>query len=286
MSVVEYRVRSAVASTGALARLDSFAATSVRRSSDPAIGGFRFVPAKGAKRGLALRRTVRIFARPLPLLLVGIVALAILARPESEPHAALSNNSDTLERLAYGWAALSSQARLGMAMSDQPAVIQELDTAAQLELAALSEPAVGASPITTSALPPMTGASIKELPTNPVPLGALPRDSKTLADAPPKLMRLAAVTPIDAALVDVPPTLDAPEDPSGAPPLADSKDEAMGGAEAQPERALTTPRATRARAHRGRSRGNSASKKKQRAPRWAKQMFDNPWQSSAFSYVR
>ncbi len=287
MSVVEFRVLPAVASFGALARLDSFAATQVRRNSDPAIGGFRFVPARGAKRGLALRRTVRIFARPLPLLLVGVVALAILARPESEPHAALSNDSDTLEHLAYGWAAISSQARLGMAMGDQPTVIEELDNAAQLELAAVSDPAAGGtSPITTSALPPMSGATVSELRTDPVPLGALPRVSETLADAPPKLVRLAAITPPDDALVDVLPTLDTQDDPTVAPPLPDPKDEAMGGAEAQPERALTHRRATRARMHRGRSRSNSASKKKQRAPRWAKQMFDNPWQNSAFSYVR
>jgi hypothetical protein len=93
MGVVEYRVLSAVSASGALARLDSFAALHARPTSDPEIGGFRFVRAKEAGRTLLLRRVSRRLARPLPLLFIGALAVAILARPSSEPHATISRGS-------------------------------------------------------------------------------------------------------------------------------------------------------------------------------------------------
>ncbi len=262
MSVVEFGVLSAGTSAGALARLESFAALNVRANSGPAIGGFRFVPAKHARRDLVLRRTFRIFARPVPLLLIGVVALAILARPDSEPHAALSNDSDTLERLTYGWTATSSKGSLRVTMGEEPTDIEAMNGAAQLELAALSVPVAGASPITTSALPPVAGATVNELRTDPVQLGVLPTASETLADAPPKLVRLAAITPVDDALVDVLPTLDVLPEPSGEPSLPTPKSEVMDGASARPEHALTKPHTTSTRAHRARSRRNATSKKK------------------------
>jgi len=289
MGVVEFRVLSAASSSGALARLDSFAALRVGPVFDPSIGGFRFVPAKEARRALLMRRISRRLARPLPLLFIGALAVAILARPSSEPHAAMSRDAETPARLSYAQPSISSEAHVRVTMGEAPAGMGMMgDPAARLELAALGEAsfAAGSSPITTSTLPPAAGAALHELRAEPAHVGLLPPGSETLADAPPVLVRLAAVTPADGELVDVLPTVDGPT-PSGSSAVAPGPEsETAHGAEAKSERAVTKPREASPRLRRARSRSRPASKKVGRPPRWAKQMFDNPWQSSAFSYVR
>jgi hypothetical protein len=278
MGVVEFRVLSAASASGALARLDSFAALRVGPVTE--IGGFRFVRAQEARRTLLLRRVSRRLARPLPLLFIGVLAVAVLARPSSEPHAAMSHDVEHPARFAYARPSMASDA--------------DVDDRARVELAALVETtsAAGSSPITTSALSPSASAPARAMLAKPAHLGVLPPRLETLADAPPRLVRLAAAAPDDELVPMLPMveivTRSPPDDPA-TEPSSEPGPEAEPGSDAEPDRAIPKARAarnSRPRKARSRSSSSSASKKIQRAPRWARQMFDNPWQSSAFSYVR
>jgi hypothetical protein len=168
-----------------------------------------------------------------------------------------------------------------------------VDGRARVELAALVEAtsAVGSSPITTSALPPAARAPARAMLAKPAHLGILPPRFEMLADAPPRLVRLAAAAP-EGELVPVLPmveivTLSPPDDPDAAGPNSEPSSEAAPGSDAEPVRAMPKPRAaSTSRLRKALSKSSSGSKKTQRPPRWARQMFDNPWQSSAFSYVR
>ena len=278
MGVVEFRVLSAASASGALARLDSFAALRVGPVTE--IGGFRFVRAQEARRTLLLRRVSRRLARPLPLLFIGVLAVAVLARPSSEPHAAMSHDVEHPARFAYARPSMASDA--------------DVDDRARVEFAALVETtsAAGSSPITTSALSPSASTPARAMLAKPAHLGVLPPRLETLADAPPRLVRLAAATP-DGELVPILPMVEivtrSPPDDPATEPSSEPGPEAEPGSDAEPDRAIPKVRAarnSRPRKARSRSSSSSASKKIQRAPRWARQMFDNPWQSSAFSYVR
>jgi len=271
MGVAGFSVVSTGCSPDSLACLDSFAALHMYPTGEPEIAGFRFMRAKEARHSLLLKRVTRPIVRPLPLLFFGALALAILARPSSEPHAALSHDVDNLARFAYAQPSTAFDARV--------------EGQARLEFAAFtqgpSDVGSGSSPITTSALPTATRTPVREVLAEPAHLGVPPLRIETLAAAPPRLVRLAAAAPEDTELAPVPPMVEiVTPSPSDDPGIFETKSEP--GPEAAHRSHAPKPRA--ASAHKRRAK--NASKKVSRAPRWAQQMFDNPWQSSAFSYVR
>jgi hypothetical protein len=261
MRVVEYT---------ALTRMDGFAALDAAPLSGPGIGGFRFVRARRAERtGLRALVLERIRERiaggrlrvtgSLAVLFVGSLTLAVIAcGPRPAPPLAKARDAHALSRFAYTRATPAGGSQAG-------------DSVKLPELAAVIEPAhaAGTSPISTSALPPARDASARF---------ALPTKIEPLADTQPSLVRLAAAGGADEFIPLLPMVeVVTPEAP-----------EAETNSEIRHDRATRHKRSTlrTRRAKSGVTPSGAAPKKIVRAPRWAQQMFDTPWQSTAFSYIR
>ncbi len=309
MRVVEYRVLAAAGSpVGGLTPMDGFAALDRPLSADAAIGGFRIIRPRPVEVAAATvgdtRRSTsaRLHASgTLSVLFIGGLALAVLAGPASCPcnsartdaaSVAVASHARGLSRFAYTRAAaidIASDAPAPVELWDAPvgtAGAADGENRTLPQLAAVIEPDAGTSPISTSALPRAEDDPIDKLLAAPAHLGALPTGIETLADAAPKPIRLAA-----AAVDEVVPMLPlveitTPDAPEVIP--IESAPKAATETDVQPERAKPEPharrslRGRRARAHAARS----AYAKLVREPRWAQQMFETPWQNSAFSYVR
>lgn len=253
MRVVELRGLTQPASSHLLAHMDHFAALNARLGSDPAIGGFRFVRAKEARCPSFLSHILRRRAGLVSLIFIGGLGLSVLARPASEPPPG-SLDSAPLHRLAYAPPPASAEG---------------------------SGEAAGAAPsrITTSALPAQTAAPAREVRAQPEYVGPLTAAIETLTESPPKLIRLAATAPME----DVPmlPLVEiaTPDDALAAE--LEKEPEAAGRPQTRIER-----KASRRHVRKTRTPAGASSKKLVRAPRWAKQMFETPWQTAAFSYIR
>jgi hypothetical protein len=271
MRVVEYT---------ALTRMDGFAALDAAPLSGPGIGGFRFVRARRAERtGLRALVLERIRERiaggrlrvtgSLAVLFVGSLTLAVIAcGPRPAPPLAKARDAHALSRFAYTRATPAGGSQAG-------------DTVKLPELAAVIEPAhaAGTSPISTSALPPARDASARF---------ALPTKIEPLADTRPSLVRLAAAGGADEFIPLLPMvevvTPEAPEADPMLPPEPTVKNKREIRRDRATRHKHSTPRARRAKS--GVTPSGAAPKKIVRAPRWAQQMFDTPWQSTAFSYIR
>jgi hypothetical protein len=278
--------------SGALSALDGFAELA-GGSGDPGLGGFRIMRARPSQlarfKTRALRRTANMRLRAsgsLSVLFIGGLALAVLAGPASCPcdplHAALplsvaGSDARTLSRFAYTRASEIEPAR---------AAGERQRVAPLTKLAALVDPyestyASAPSPISTAAIPEAS-TSRKPL-AGLAHLGALPTTIETIAPAQPEPIRLAAVTPATDVPVPLLPVIDVvtPDAPE-APTVAAEKHAAH-------KHIVSKRRRTQARrARKGRSSDPAvvAAQKYAHPPRWAQQMFDNPWQSKAFSYIR
>ncbi len=291
MRVVEYWTLPQP--SGVLTGLDGFAELAGALSMDPAIGGFRIVRPRhshhGRIRARALRRraSARLQASgSLSVLFICGLALSVLAGPSSCPcepgHSdamplAAVGDAQTLSRFAYSRASEIGLARPAPAGSE----VTPLTKLASLVDAYAPAYAAAASPISTAAITPAT--QTREIFVRPAHLGALPTKIEKLAAAQPEPIRLAAVTPATDVPVPLLPVIEiiAPDDMPEATTTADEAD-------ASRTRAISKRRhhARRARKARSSDPAVNAAQKYARAPRWAKQMFDNPWQSSAFSYIR
>jgi hypothetical protein len=250
----------------ALARMDGFAALDAAPFSGPGIGGFRFIPAKRAERtglgGLIARRLAHWRLRvtgSLAVLFVGSLTLAVIAGPAScpcgvRPAPSTAAASDTNDISRFGYTRVTA------------AEIPQIP-----ELTAVIAPAhaAGTSPISTSALPPARGASARL---------ALPTTIEPLADVRP--IQLAAAGGADELI----PMLPMVEIVTPDAPAPEAKSEIRRDRATPARHKTNTLRARRAKS--GLTPSSGAPKKAPRAPRWAQQMFETPWQSKAFSYIR
>jgi len=286
MRVVEYMALPRA--FGVLTGMDDFAALAGGSSADPAIGGFRIVRPRSALPPRVRARAIRRLARArqhattsLSLLFIAGLALAILAGPSSclcGPQRAdaasleMKGNAALLSRFAYTRASAIASAPAARKGGRLP------------KLAALLEPhepadAIGTSPISTAAITPLSDARASA--TRPARLGVLPTKIETLADAAPKPIRLATAAPVEDSLVPVLPMVEiaTPEAPDAVP--VETETTSATHQETHHRRAFA-----HRHAHNSRTASSYSSPKIVRAPRWAKQMFETPWQSSAFSYIR
>lgn len=272
--------------SGALSALDGFAELAGGFDGEPAIGGFRILRPRPSQRARikarALRRMASAHLRAsgsLSVLFLGGLALAVLAGPVSCPCDSLHAASPLL---AGGDARAMSRLAYTRASEIRPTASRKI--APLTKLATLVDPyeatLAAASPITTASITPV---STRRQPLAGLAhLGALPSKIDTIAAAQPEPIRLAAATPATDVPVPLVPVIEVPtpEAPEAAPPAA----------ETHVTHARTVSRrrhhAQRARMARSSDPAVIAAQKQARAPRWAKQMFDNPWQSSAFSYIR
>jgi hypothetical protein len=280
--------------SGILTGLDGFAELAGGLDADLAIGGFRIMRPRASQRARIkarlLRRTADMHLRAnssLSILFMGGLALAGLAGPASCPcdplHAAppLSAGGDgrALSLFAYTRASDIGLARAPAAQRWEGPLI---------ELATLLNPEPSAqaqlpSPIETGAIPT---ASTSRAPLRGLArLGALPSKIDNLAAITPEPIRLAAVAPAADVPVPLLPVINVSTPDQLA--TASEADEAH----TTHQRTVSKRRRSRSRARRARRARSSdpaviAAQKHARAPRWAQQMFDNPWQSKAFSYIR
>ena len=285
-----------VAPTDSFVRvLDQFASLSSYSSDATTVGGYRVLPSqRPAPRkthrstSTATTATARNSARmrwtgSLSVLFIGGLGLAVLAGPANCPCSS-----------AFTIAEQSSLARLGYVQNARMMVEREtLQPEAELPVlstAALIEPeesAIGVSPITTSALEPSrhaTAIASDELPTTNA--GRLPAKIEQVADAGPESVKLAAASDVTT---DVPPTLPTievatpPED--SVEPAPSLRRKSVDKARNAKKRALRAYRTSNEVKLRAKAKTQVGDPTKQ-APKWAQQMFVNPWQSRAFSYTQ
>ena len=296
MRVVEFRALSTAAPAGMLTCLDGFAALHGVMATDPAIGGFRIVHPRRTRSAAAWTRALHRLTAPrlhvsssLAVLFTAGLAAAVLAGPASCPCA--PETGDTIELTRSGDATALARFAYMRASAVEVASAERAESLPQL--VALAEPAstMEFSSISTSALPTPDTRPEQAVVHEPAHLGLAPPSVETIAAAPPRI-RLAAAAPEAGELApllpmveivtpnDEPEALNVEPTPQFAPETAHP---ASVAAEIEPQKARSK------RTHRTRkSRARKAAppSKVARAPRWAQQMFDNPWQSSAFSYVR
>jgi hypothetical protein len=269
--------------------LDQFASLSSFSSEATTVGGYRLLPTRRlVQRSTATEKTIRSGARirwtgSLSVLFIGGLGLAVLAGPANCPCST-----------AFAVAEQSSLARLGYVQNArmmteretvQPDVeLPELSTAALIEP---EESAAGVSPITTSALEPSREAAAiasEVLPATSAP--RLPAMIEQVADAGPESVKLAAASDVTT---DVPPTLPVievatpPEDSVEAAPAV--KRTSVDKSRKAKKRALRAYRTGNEVTLRAKAKNPVGDPTKQ-APKWAQQMFVNPWQSRAFSYTQ
>jgi len=300
--------RALTQASGILTGMDGFAPLGGTLAAGPTIGGFRIVRSKPTQNArMRVRRLRRMTGTrlhasgSLSALLVGALTLAVLAGPASCPcdpktggGALLAATSDakTLSRFAYTRASQIDLPSETATPLDLDAAATDADGALP-KLAALVEPyepayAGGVSPISTAAITPADDA--RNSFTGRVSLGAFLPERETLTDAAPKLIRLAAAGPADDLIIPTLPMVEIATPDTSEATATEAEPEAESHAHTAHKRALSKRRSRSAqRARKARTRVDpaiAAAQKYRRAPRWAKQMFDNPWQSSAFSYIQ
>jgi hypothetical protein len=275
--------------------MDQFASLSSFASDASAVGGYRVLSSQRpvlkkkthrtlahgpvVARGPVVTRARLRWTGSLSVLFVGSLGLAVLAGPANCPCSSVFAVAEQSSLLRLGYvqnARMMTEREFGA----QDAELPELSTAALVEP---EQSAVGVSPITTSAL--VSSHETAAVQSDDLPAttaGSLPLKIEQVADAAPQPVRLAVAATIES---DVPPTLPAIDvttpatndvaasDPEGEP-VAKSH-----SAKKRITRAYRTPLTLRAKAKK--PLGEPV-----RSPKWAAQMFTNPWQSQAFSYTR
>lgn len=271
--------------------LDQFASLSDLSRDATTVGGYRVLSPRRTA-ACKTRRSALAAARSggrlrwtgsLSVLFIGSLGLAVLAGPANCPCSTAFTLAEqsSLARLGYVQTARLMTERETLQPQSE---LRVLSTAA---LIAPEESAVGESPITTSALEPAretTTVARDEMPATTA--GRLPARIEQVADAGPENIQVAAASDVTT---DVPPTL--PTIEVATPPTDDT-------AATEPERepvakARRAKKRTSLRAYRTSNDITLRAKSKtqvgdptKQAPRWAQQMFVNPWQSRAFSYTQ
>lgn len=302
MRVAKRKVQADASTEGFVSLMDDFAALRTEGATVSSIGGYRVLRPRPVRRATAATLTLAMLASAriratgfLSVLFVGGLGLAVLAGPANcpcdRPLAASSEASDgarTLSRFDYALASAavagesgrqSSSLNLSAAHIADSSELPVLSTVAMLEP---DEP-TGASPITTSAIEPLPDVSARDGYVSPAHIGALPAKFEQLSDAAPKTIKLAATSIGEGELS---PTL--PAVVVETPPLPELKAVEEGGEQATETRAPSKHSSARKRSVSARSRTSAKPDRAKLAnvPRWARQMFDTPWQSKAFSYIQ
>lgn len=301
--------------------LDQFAALRSYAADAPAVGGYRVLaprltvrtmraPSPGAIAAIA-RARMRLTGF-LSVLFVGGLGLAVLAGPANCPCANTFAVAEESSIARLGYVDNADMLTTRESQSELPplstAALVAPDTSAAATPAAdispISEPNAAAAPATVAeakdaSSSPITTSSLEQPRAAPVVAGddltvadghRLPR-AEQLADRPPVPVRLAAAPSTES---DVPPTLPVVE-VSTPPPMAITATDAEDASVAKPQKQSVRKRVARTeRAKRSvRAYRTPAVAKKKASPtdptpppKWAQQMFNNPWQSEAFSYTR
>jgi hypothetical protein len=297
MRVVEYdnwgtSPESVLKLSADFARLDADA------HADPAIGGFRILQPRPVQRQWAWRPASRLPASGfLATVLIGGFGLAVLAGPATCPCGTLPSAQQTaatapLARLAYANGTVSDLGDRLRAHPITPAKVQlpKLVTVAlHRPTAAPTEPeapTLFASPISTAAIPIEAPATETRLSGPPERTGLLPGKIVSLSDTAPKPVQLAAVAPADSVTVQqlsvtdmtMQKTPELPHMKPKVPPVAKASHKPQVVTHAKPRKDYrAAPETTQRLTRRERAR---------RSPRWSQQLYANPWQTKAFSYLR
>jgi len=288
MRVVEYRAGTDVSVAPVLTPMDDFAALRANRAALPAIGGYRILRPRPVRRPPTRSHTLQRLASArlratgfLSVLFIGGLGLAVLAGPANCPcHSRFAAAPETMRdaRLASRFAYVKAAA------IDADSELPMLSMATLVESYDALDPSMGASPISTSAIVPPSKEPARGGSAAWSRVAGLPAEIETLSDAAPKLVRLAAASPPEP---DLTPTLPIVEMTTPAEPEVIAVD-VKPDQDAGPKHTSRRHHRSAARARRARLNAAKANApiKVARAPRWAKQMFETPWQSSAFSYIR
>jgi hypothetical protein len=253
----------------------------------------------------------------LSVLFVGGLGLAVLAGPANCPcdrnavaSAEVPDGAPSLSRFTYAIASAEIEQGLPRASVQLAAapVADEDDLPALSNVAMLEskEPA-DTPPIATRPNSPITTSAIDTLTTRaanpPSHIGLLPPTQEALPDNAPKVIQLAAAAPAEGAqmapvlppvVVDTPLTEIEVVDPDTSrdtsEPAVEKKRPRKHNAHAAPRterkaRQRTTNASTRQKAPVASTKPDRRDKLA-KVPKWARQMFDNPWQTKAFSYIQ
>lgn len=308
MRVLEWKS----ASSSAFGVMDAFAALRINAGADPAFGGYLVLQPRTLRRRRAsssafLLAAGRRFGGLMAVMLVSGLGVTALAAIADCPTCDLGGaNTPRLARLAYARqapiVALDVTASgIFAAMVIEPAEAGEGSRVASMQAAPIATGGIETSAISTAAITPLHEAPHQAVRTTlrPDPIrssydwlsagDALPKKIEPLKDAGPRPLRVAAASPADDG-----PGFTLPEVAAAAPAI-ELHAVAVASTEKRVEPAARKQRSwqrygTRDKASRRSGNmvaaGTGPLAQKHRMPRWAQQMYDNPWQSKAFSYMR
>jgi len=291
--------------------LDQFAALRTYPSSPTGAGGYRVLAPRRDLRprtawrltDVALRARSRLrFSGSLSVIFIGGLALAVLAGPANCPcNVSAFDSTTSLSRLGYVQTASLSTTRTP-AQTNIDDAINAAPLASQAELLApdsISTGTLGVADVKTET------RSLRDVPAlaadEIVPARAkrLPSEIVPLADSQPAEIKVASVSPAQADLLPVLPSLESAGPATVAAieiasTAADADDEPRAAADAPRRETAAHNEAPRRHAARHRAVKRLYQQaadprnppEHKRYPKWAKQMFDSNWQSQAFSYTR
>jgi hypothetical protein len=244
----------------------------------------------------------------LSVLFVGGLGLAVLAGPASCPcdrnvvaSADVPGPPPSLSRFTYAIASAAVEhglPRASMELTAAPVAEEGLPTLSNVAMIEPEEPA-GSSPITTSAIDALAARAANP----PSHIGLLPPTPEALSDNAPRQIELAAAAPGEGAdelapvlppvVIDTPLTeievVEPEESPAASEPAVQKKRPRKHASPSTPRKHAThkqTPNASpRQKAPIASSTPNRRDKLA-KVPKWVRQMFDNPWQTKAFSYIQ
>lgn len=304
MRVLEWKTGS----SSAFGVMDAFAALRTSASADPAFGGYlvlkpRSLRSRRVRASALLRAAGQRIASLAAVMLVSGVGVTTLAAIANCPSCDFPGASaPRLARLSYAeQAPIVAQdvtaSGIFAAMVIEPAEADETFT----DTSPISTAAISTSAISTAAITPLRATPRQAVrpALRPDPIRgnydwlstgmALPSKIEPMKDAGPRPLRVAAAAPANDG-----PGFTVPEVAATAPAI-ELHAVAVESEEKSVERAARKRRAwkrhsTRVKASSSASKmvstGTGPLAKKHRMPRWAQQMYDNPWQSKAFSYMR
>jgi hypothetical protein len=271
--------------------LDQFAALNTYASATPTAGGYRVlgrtrqtprstfwrigsrVSARAATAGARIRWT-----GSLSVLFIGGLGLAVLAGPANCPCSSTLAQQASLERLGYVQSAAFLDA------SDTPVIAPERVAFSDIEFLDPETRATGTSPITTAALEPTHVTPVAAADAGaPKAVGQLSDGPERVRETEPETVKLAAATAVESDVIPEAPVAEVEAPPMPSVKAVEAEREVAPKASARPTRKRAATRAYRT---------PTVAKKKLKPtdptppPKWAQQMFANPWQSQAFSYTR
>jgi hypothetical protein len=291
MCALTVESESAAPGEGFLRVLDQFAALNTYTSATPTTGGYRVLRGIGqsmhkptstsfarrvAKRSATAGARMR-WTGSLSVLFIGSLGLAVLAGPATCPCSTTFAQQASVERLGY------VQNAAFMDASETPAIAPQRMAFTDVAFLDPATSPTGISPITTSAVEPAHATSIAAADVGATKtIGPLPGSIERVREASPETVKLAAATVVDSDAIPELPVAEVEAPPMPSVTAVDAEREVA------PKAIKRSPRKRAVRAY----RTPTVAKKKQKPtdptppPKWAQQMFANPWQSQAFSYTR